>query len=422
MIFEPKTKKTKKFGLKMKIIERKSYLARLETLRDKNIIKAITGVRRAGKSTVMRMFSERLVASGVSPRQIVFMNFEDVDNAKWLDDYRGAYHEIIGRLDLSKPCYVFLDEVQNVKDFERLVDGLHVKSNVDVYVTGSNAWLLSSELGTLLTGRYITIHVLPLSYAEMDSAFSEGAGGGRPSGLFQRYLEYGGMPGAVNLPESECVAYLADILESIVLKDILVRRRWHRENHFDRVSRFLFDSVGLSLSATKIASSLQGAGMKVSHHTIGNYFDAVADAFLFYRTQRYDVRGKKLLTTQEKFYAVDIGFKRAVIGKTMLSDMGRNLENTVYLELLRRNARVYAGKADASEIDFVVQTREGLTEYYQVAFTAKETGTLARELRPLRAVKNNYRKFLLTTDGFDGNENGIEVRDIGRWLLGAGEG
>jgi len=402
----------------MKTIERESYLMRLESLRDKNIIKAITGVRRAGKSTVMRMFSERLAASGVSPAQIVFMNFEDVENAKWLGDYQGAYYDIIGRLDLSKPCYVFLDEVQNVKDFERLVDGLHVKPNVDVYVTGSNAWLLSSELGTLLTGRYITIHILPLSYAEMDSAFSEGK---RPPGLFQHYLEYGGMPGTVNLPESECVTYLADILESIVLKDILTRRRWHRENHFDRVSRFLFDSVGLPLSATKIAASLQSAGVKVSHHTIGNYLDAVADAFLFYRVQRYDVRGRKLLTTQEKFYAADIGFKRAVIGKTMLSDMGRNLENTIYLELLRRNARVYAGKADASEIDFVVQTHEGLTEYYQVAFTAKETDTLARELRPLRALKDNYRKYLLTTDGFDGNENGIEVRDIEHWLLAGGE-
>jgi len=402
----------------MKIIERESYMARLDALRDKNIIKAITGVRRAGKSTVMRMFSERLIASGVSPAQIVFMNFEDVENAKWLGDYQGAYRDIIGRLDLSKPCYVFLDEVQNVKDFERLVDGLHVKRNVDVYVTGSNAWLLSSELGTLLTGRYITIHILPLSYAEMAPAFSQGA---RPtSGLFQRYLEYGGMPGAIDLPAGECATYLADILESIVSKDIMTRRRWHRENHFDRVSRFLFDSVGLPLSATKIAASLQSDGVKVSHHTIGNYLDAMADAFLFYRVQRYDVRGRKLLTTQEKFYAADIGFKRAVIGKTMLSDMGRNVENTVYLELLRRNARVFAGKADASEIDFVVQTRDGLTEYYQVAYTAKETATLAREVRPLRALKDNYRKFLLTTDGLDGNENGIEVRDIERWLLADG--
>jgi predicted AAA+ superfamily ATPase len=206
-------------------------------------------------------------------------------------------------------------------------------------------------------------------------------------------------------------------LESIVQKDIMTRRRWHRENHFDRVSRFLFDSVGLPLSASKIYSSLLNAGIKVSHHTIGNYLDAMADAFLFYRVQRYDVRGKNILTTQEKFYAADIGFKRAVIGKTMLSDMGRNLENVVYLELLRRNSKVFVGKADASEIDFVVQTREGLTEYYQVAHTAKETETLARELRPLRVPKDNYRKFLLTTDGFDGNEHGIEVRDIERWLL-----
>ncbi|MCL2104066.1 MAG: ATP-binding protein [Kiritimatiellaeota bacterium] len=398
----------------MKMIARDSYLSRLDGLRDRNVIKAITGVRRAGKSTVMRMYGERLAASGVGTGQIVFMNFEDVENAKWLNDYRGAYHDIIGRLDLSKPCYVFLDEVQNVGEFERLVDGLHVKPNVDVYVTGSNAWLLSSELGTLLTGRYISLHILPLSFAELVSAFQEME---RTGTLFRRFLEYGGMPGIVGFPEDDAVNYLADIFESIVQKDIMTRRRWHRENHFDRVSRFLYDSVGLPLSASKIATTLQNAGVKVSHHTIGNYLDAMVDAFLFYRVQRYDVRGKSILSTQEKFYTADIGFKRAVIGKTMLSDMGRNVENTVYLELLRRNARVFVGKADASEIDFVVQTRSGLTEYYQVAFTAKETATLERELRPLRALNDNYRKFLLTTDGFDGNEHGIEVRDIERWLL-----
>jgi len=397
-----------------RLIPRDFYMGWLDALRDRDVIKVLTGVRRCGKSTVMQMFCERLRAGGVGDSQIASVNFEEIENTKWLADYEGAYYDILGRLDLSKPCYVFLDEVQNVREFERLVGGLRMKPNVDVYVTGSNAWLLSGELATLLTGRYMQIHVLPLSFAEFASAFPATG----MDALFADYLEFGGMPGRVGLPAETVPAYLRDIHHGVVEKDILPRHRWHSGNQFDRVTQFVFDSVGLPLSAGKIAATLKADGAEISHNTVSNYLNALADAFLFYRARRYDVRGRRILVTQEKHYTSDLGFKRAIVGKGMVADMGRNFENVIYLELLRRGNRVFTGKSGDREIDFVAQTPDGRVEYYQAAVTVRDERTLARELSAFPA-SDHHPKTLLTLDPEEGSHNGILQRNALKWLLEA---
>lgn len=377
------------------MVQRSGYLETLKGLRDKNLIKVLTGVRRCGKSTVMQMFRDYLTGDGVASSQIVFLNFEDFENHKWLTDLDGLYHHIVNQLDLSKKCYVFLDEVQQVNEFERLVDGLYVKPNVDVYVTGSNAHLLSSELGTLLTGRYISIHILPFSFKEYVSAFDDKS---RTDLLFNRFLESGGMPGTLEIREDFVEKYLLDIYSNILQKDIMVRNRWHKENNFENIVKFMLDAVGSSLSSNNIAGVLKNEGYKISPHTVENYLQALTESYLFYKVPRYDIKGKNILRTLEKYYAVDLGFKQALLGKSHQADFGHKLENVVYLELLRRNRQVYIGKADRMEMDFVVMNNNGDWEYVQVAWTAKEESTFMREMRPFEVIKDFNRRILLTTD------------------------
>ncbi|MDR1190853.1 MAG: ATP-binding protein [Verrucomicrobiales bacterium] len=398
----------------MNLVKRELYLAQLRRLCDKNLIKVVTGIRRCGKSTILQMFRDELLAKGVTANRIAFVNFEEFENAKYLHDCAAAYYDIIGRLDLTKPCYVFLDEVQNVKEFERLVDGLFVKPNVDLYVTGSNAYLLSGELATLLTGRYIEIHAQPFSFAEYVSLFPSVS----KSELLNQYIANGGMPGTVGLSELDAVPYLKNIYQSIIKKDVLTRHRWHADNQFERVTQFIFDSIGLFLSPTKIAATLQASGVVTSKHSIANYLDALTESFLFYKVRRFDVRGKKILSTQEKYYAADLGFKRAITGEAMFADMGRNLENMVFLELLRRGNEVFIGKADNSEIDFVARPLGGSPEYIQVAYTAKEEATRKREMHPFTVAKDYNRRTLITTDHEPtANINGIRKIYVADWLL-----
>jgi predicted AAA+ superfamily ATPase len=256
---------------------------------------------------------------------------------------------------------------------------------------------------------------LPFSFAEYVSIFPVTE---RTDTLFSRYLASGGMPGAVDLPIQTALPYLADIYQSIVRKDILTRHRWHADNHFERVTRFVFDAIGASLPAGKIANTLQTAGVKISHNTVANYLDALAESFLFYKVRRFDVRGRNILSTQEKYYAADLGFKRAALGDAMLSDMGHNLENIVFLELLRRGHQVFVGKAADTEIDFVARQPGGATEYYQVAYAAKEPKTIARELRPFDLAKDFNRRTLITTDVEPtANLNGICKINVIDWLL-----
>ena len=400
----------------MKQIERKDYMNTLIGLRDKNLIKVITGVRRCGKSTVMHMFRDHLMGDGVGETQIVFLNFEDFENHRWTEDYEGLYYHIINRLDLSKPCYVFLDEVQQIKDFERLVDGLFVKPNIDVYITGSNAYLLSSELGTLLTGRYISIHILPFSFKEFLLTQSDIS---RTDLLFSKYIDTGGMPGIFDLPQNLVHDYLRDVVQNIIQKDVLVRNKWRNEDHFNKTTAFLFDSIGSIISPKKITNTLKTTNqISLSHNTVENYINALVESYMFYKVRRFDLRGKGILMTQEKYYTVDLGLKKLFFSDKINLDLGHNLENIVFLELLRRGYRVNIGKADHTEIDFVAQTPNGDNAYIQVAWTAKEQSTFEREIRPFELVKDFTRRILLTTDVEPvTNYKGIQKRNVIDWLL-----
>ena len=400
----------------MKQIERKDYMNTLIGLRDKNLIKVLTGVRRCGKSTVMQMFCDYLIADGVGETQIVFLNFEDFENRKWLNDFEGLYYHIINQLDLSKPCYVFLDEIQQVKEFERLVDGLYVKPNIDVYITGSNAYLLSSELGTLLTGRYISIHVLPFSFKEFLLTQADIS---RTDLLFAKYMDTGGMPGIFDLPENFVKGYIQDVIQNIIQKDVLVRNKWRNEEHFYKTTAFLFDSIGSVISPKKITNTLKTNNtLSISHNTVENYINALVESFMFYKVKRFDLRGKGLLMTQEKYYTVDLGLKKFFLGDKINLDLGHNLENIIYLELLRRGNQINIGKADNTEIDFVVRKTNGEQEYIQVAWTAKEQSTFEREILPFELIKDFNRRILLTTDVEPVTTyKGIQKVNVIDWLL-----
>jgi predicted AAA+ superfamily ATPase len=400
----------------MRQIERKDYMNTLKALQDKNLIKMLTGVRRCGKSTVMQMFRDYLRADGVKENQIVFLNFEDYENRKYLNDLDTLYYDIIGQLDTSKRCYVFLDEIQQVKEFERLVDGLYVKPNMDVYVTSSNAYLLSSELGTLLTGRYISIHILPFSFKEYLLTQQDIS---RTDLLFAKYLDTGGMPGIFDLPENLIRNYILDVIQNIIQKDVLVRNKWKNEDHFNKTLSFLFDSVGSVISTKRITNYLiTNNNLAISHHTVANYIASVVEAYMFYKVRRFDLRGKGLLQTQEKYYTVDLGLKKFFLGDKINQDLGHNLENIVYLELLRRGSKVHIGKADNTEIDFVIRTPKNETEYIQVAWTTKETSTFEREIRPFELIKDFNRRILLTTDVEPAtNYKGIQKINVIDWLL-----
>lgn len=397
------------------MIQRTKYLEILKSLKDKDLIKMLVGVRRCGKSTIMQMFREYLKTEGITENQTVFLNFEDFENRKFLNDIDSLYYHIVNQLDLSKPCYVFLDEVQNVKEFERVVDGLFVKPNIDVYVTGSNAYLLSSELGTLLTGRYISIPVYPLSFKEYISAFEDKS---RLDLLFTQYLQNGGMPGMLELPSDQIEKYLQNIYNDIAQKDIFIRHNWYKEGNFELVLKFILDNIGSPLSSSKISNVLKNEGNKISYHTIDNYLNALTEAYLFYKVPRYNIKGKNLLRTQEKYYTVDLGFKEALLGKTKNTDFGHNLENIVFLELLRRNRRVYIGKADRTEVDFAVMNNKGDWEYYQVAWSTREESTFEREMRPFERIKDFNKRTLLTMDVEpETSYKGIQRINAIDWLL-----
>ena len=257
-------------------------------LRDKNLIKVLMGVRRCGKSTVMQMFRDYLISDGINENQIVFLNFEDFENRKWINDFEGLYFHIVNQLDLSKPCYVFLDEVHQIKEFERLVDGLFVKPNIDVYITGSNAFLLSSELGTLLTGRYFSIHILPFSFKEFLLTQTDIS---RTDLLFAKYIDTGGMPGIFDLPENLVKNYMQEVVQNIIQRDVLVRNKWRNEEHFYKTTAFLFDSIGSVISTKKITNTLKTNNkLSLSHNTVENYINALVESFMFYKVKRFDLQ------------------------------------------------------------------------------------------------------------------------------------
>lgn len=395
------------------MIERNDYLESLISFKDKNLIKVITGIRRCGKSTMFELYQSYLKENGVEEEQIITVNLED-------GDYRGIrtseklYQYVESKLVKSNKNYVFLDEVQQVENFQEAVDWLYVKKNVDLYITGSNAFLLSGELATLLSGRYVEIKMLPLSFKEYISAYP---GNTNTGALYMNYLQNSSFPGTLELARKQDIrVYLEGIYNTILLKDIVTRKKISDPFMLQSVVEFMFDNIGNMCSSTKIANAMTSSGRKISVPTVENYLSALCDSFILYKVGRYDIKGKQYLATGAKYYAADIGLRYFILG-TKQADMGHILENIVYLELIRRGYEVHIGKVGDAEVDFIAIGAEG-EEYYQVSQTVLEEQTLKRELSSLDAIKDHNPKYLLTMDYTPlTSYNGIKQVNVLEWLL-----
>ena len=415
------------------LIERPEYLERLKSFRDQNLIKVVTGLRRSGKSTLFRLYIDYLKSTGVKDKNIIQINFDDptyrFDSAKELFDY------IVERADdRYKKTYIFLDEVQMVPDFQIAVNGLRLRENYDVYITGSNAYLLSGELATLLSGRYIEIHMMPLSFKEYVRGLYPSEDNleilKRKINLretFIDYLNYGGLPqtldyyeeqGGIKMPKTtEIREYLDNILSTIVYKDIMERHDVSNRRLLERIVEFVLDNIGQPISVKKIVDTLNGNQIKTSFYTVENYLTALEECFLIYEAKRYDIRGRELLATGYKYFVADMGLRNFLLGRGAEQDVGQLLENVVFLELRRRRNEVRIGKYDNLEVDFVAE-KNGLIKYYQVTKDASEMNTFKRELASLKNIGDNYPKILLTLEeGLGGELNGILAENIVDWLL-----
>ncbi len=398
------------------MIERKEYLDQLIRFKDKDLIKVVTGIRRCGKSTLFELFINYLKENGIKNDQIITLNLEDADYN--FENYKELYDYVNKKIDSEKQYYVFLDEVQNVPIFQKAVDSLYIKKNVDVYITGSNAYLLSGELATLLSGRYVEIKMLPLSFREYLSAFDLTV-----KSKYEYFLDYmrnGGMPGNISIIQdnpNDLDTYLEGTFTTIVYKDIIARNNITDRMLLESVLRFMFDSIGSPISTKKISDTLTSKGISTSNHTVENYISAFLDSFLIYKAERFDVKGKNILSRDYKYYVVDQGLRSYLLGKKADSDMGHILENIVYLELLRRGYKVYVGKVDDLEVDFVCENRDGL-RYYQVALSVRDDTVLERELKSLQKTGDHYPKCLLTLDmDLETDYDGISKINVIDWLL-----
>lgn len=404
------------------MVERKEYLEKLKLWKDEQVIKVVTGIRRCGKSTLLMQYQEYLKQSGVDADRIIAINFEELEYEE-LCDYKKLYEYIKARLSSDKTTYIFLDEIQKVPCFEKVVDSLYVKKGTDIYITGSNAYMLSGDLATLLSGRYVEISMLPLSFAEYlqvngkdkDSAFAD-------------YMRYGGMPfiATAEKTEEKITTYLEGIYNTVIVKDIEDRQKRKEWDNSDigritdisllkTVAKYLSSVIGSLVTVKSITNYLVSSGRKISPNTVSDYVNALTESFIFYPAERFDIVGKQLLKTNTKYYMVDLGIRNLILPKKSY-DLGFSVENVVYFELLRRGYKVSVGKYQNVEIDFVAE-KSGEIEYIQVTadMTAKET--FDRELAPLTAVKDNYRKRVLTLDKFTvGNYDGIEVKNVVEWL------
>lgn len=400
------------------LIQRQEYLNKLIALKDKKIIKVVTGVRRCGKSKLLEMYRKWLLEQGVEEERIVSINFEDLDFED-LTDYKKLHTYLKEHLVKDNMTYIFLDEIQNVEQFPKVVDSLYIKDNVDIYITGSNAHMLSSEIATLLSGRYIQIEMLPLSFKE----YMISTGSMNDRGIkYVDYLQNSSFPYTLELEgqSDEIRSYLEGLYNTIVVKDIINHSKISEPMMLKSILKFIFDNIGNPLSSKKIADTMTSSGRRIDTRTVEKYLDALTESYIIYQAKRYNIKGKQYLKTLEKYYVVDIGLRLMLLGSKQI-DAGRILENIVYLELLRRGYDVYVGKVDEFEVDFVAQNGKGTT-YFQVALSVRDEKTLERELRSLRAIKDHYPKILLTMDDdpevhYDGIRR-INARD---WLLGLEE-
>lgn len=399
-------------------INRKQYLNWLLKWREKQIIKVISGVRRCGKSTLFAIYRDFLQSEGVDAEQILSLNFEDIAYED-LCDYRQLYAYISKRLLPDKMNYIFLDEIQHVKSFEKAVDSLFLKENCDVYLTGSNAYFLSGELATQLSGRYVELKMLPLSFQEFAEGVRENEKELSDTAVFERYLRCGSFPYILrfDLGEQEAREYMRDIYNTVLLKDIVARLKVSDVNILENVTKFMFHNIGSLVSPGKISNTLKSAGTKIDQRTVDKYLRGLTDSLLLYPVSRYNVKGRQLLTTQGKYYAVDTALRNMLVrGKE--SDVGHILENIVFLELYRRGFTAFVGQMEHGEIDFVA-IKDGETAYYQVSASVLDPSTLKRELAPLRALKDNYPKYLLTLDEVfrEADYDGIRKINLLDWLL-----
>ena len=404
------------------MVERKEYLEHLIQWKDEQVIKVVTGIRRCGKSTLLLQYQEWLKASGVSDEQIVTINFEELEYEE-LQDYKKLYAYLKDRLCKGKMTYIFLDEIQKVSAFEKVVDSLYVKPQVDLYVTGSNAYMLSGDLATLLTGRYVEIKMLPLSFYE----FLEITGSGQEQGLSE-YMRDGGLPyvAVMDRTPEKVDTYLEGIYNTVIVKDI-EDRQVRKESDSDKrklndilllktIARYLASIVGNPVSIRSITDYFISNGRKISPNTVSDYVEALTESFIFYPAERFDIIGKQLLKANRKMYIVDLGLRNHILPRRQY-DLGFSLENIVYFELLRRGYRVMIGKVGSTEVDFVAE-KQGAYTYFQVTADMTAQETFEREMKPLRRIRDNYEKIVLTGDRLTlGNYDGIQVKYLPDWLL-----
>lgn len=398
----------------MKKIERQVYLNKLISYKDKSLIKVITGIRRCGKSTIMEIYRDWLKDSGVLPEQIVYLNFEDYDYYE-LRDPKKLYDYVRQKIQQDKMTYLFFDEIQQVKDFPDVINSLNLKPTVDIYITGFNAYMLSSEIATLLSGRYVEIAMLPLSFRE----YVAGTDGGQ--NLQQAYSDYIGrssFPYALALDSSaQIVDYLNSVYNTIVVKDIMARKKLSDVMMLESVIRFVADNIGNILSTKRIADIMTADGRKIDQKTVERYLSALCETFFVYEVKRFNIKGRQLLKTLGKYYLVDTGLRRMLLGSRSF-DAGRILENVVYLELLHRQKKVYIGKQDDLEVDFVAIDESNIA-YYQVAATVRDEMTLKRELASLQRISDQYPKYILTLDDDPSADyDGIKRINALKWLMG----
>jgi uncharacterized protein len=399
------------------MIERNDYLNLLIRFKDKELIKVVTGIRRCGKSTLLDLYKDYLFKNGILEEQVISINLEDL-KYNFIDDYMSLYNYINDNLKSNKKNYVFIDEVQRIDGFQKAVDSLFIKKNVDLYITGSNANLLSSELATLLSGRYIEIKMLPLSFKEYKNVYKKL----NNDELYQKYISYGSFPYTTLLDgEDDVSLYLSSIFNDIIIKDVMTRKKIQDENMLRSVASFLMDNIGNLVSTSNIANTMMSVGRDINVRTVERYLEGFVESFFLYKASRYDIKGKQYLRTGEKYYVSDLGLRYFILGRKV-GDFGHILENVVYLELLRRGYDVYVGKMDNYEVDFVAINNSGRV-YIQVTETLKGTDendnkVLERELRLLRRINDNYEKLILTSDKMPiANEEGIIIQNVLDWLL-----
>ena len=399
------------------MIKREAYMSRIRPFIGSDLVKVLTGIRRCGKSVMLELIQEEIIASGVDPSQFISINFENMSNAS-LCTAQALHDEIIGRAaQLSGKVYLFFDEIQEVQDWETCINSFRVELDCDIYITGSNAKLLSGELATYLAGRYVEFVIYPFSFDEFIQLYRTIFPEADVRTCFNRYLTAGGMPYLANLryEETACRQYLQDLFNSVELKDIVQRNKVRDVDMLERIIAYVTANIGTTFSSTAISKYLKSEGRSVSPETVLGYLKACTDAFLFYQVKRQDLRGKKILTVNEKYYVADHGVREAVFGGNQ-RDINLVLENIVYLELLRRGYVVTVGKVGDKEVDFICES-QGNRLYIQVAYLLASEETIQREFGVYERVRDNYPKYVLTLDEFDMSRDGINHRNIRDFLL-----